>query len=73
MNKVKKIIIVLSLGIPAVILLSALDLLISKNYTYTQYFGAGLIEYGIFVFGVWIGFEAHKWVLKGWGEINEYE
>ena len=65
MNKVKSIILALTLGIPIVMVMSYLDVLISKNYTYAQYVGAGLIEYAIYVFGIWIGFEAHKWVLKG--------
>ena len=43
------------IGIPIVLIFAYLDTLISKNYTYTQFFGASLIEYSLFAFGYWLG------------------
>lgn len=49
-------------GIVLISIGSFTDVLISKNYSFTQFFIASLVELILFIFGVWWGYQLFKFL-----------
>ena len=49
-----------AIGIPLVVFGSFIDMLISQVFTFKQFLGASLVEYILFSFGVWLGYNINK-------------
>jgi len=60
----KVLFIIIFSGIILIILGSFADMLISKNYSFMQFFIASLVELILFIFGVWWGYNLHKYKEK---------